>query len=272
MEHLNARRKFMRIVAYEECRLVKRSRGSMPVILTSSHGGERKPPEVDERKEDATPPGCQFNSNRDLETALITQSVAQEILDLTGLSPYVVIADYHRKYIDANRPESCAFTDPGALPFYVEYHDRIASFVDEIRRQNSNRGFLFDIHGFVQRASDPIDIHLGTDNGGSLLPGFDRASLFLQHGLAGLLVSARHVNPGGPELPPFQFRVFPPDAETPENRSVDGGFTVQQYGAFISSIQIEIADAIRRDAEKRRFLISDLAVSIINFVRRHAPF
>jgi hypothetical protein len=53
---------------------------------------------------------------------------------------------------------------------------------------------------------------------------------------------------------------------------VDGGFTVQKYGAFISSIQLEIADAIRLDEEKRPLLISDLAVSIINFARRHAPF
>jgi hypothetical protein len=262
----------MRIVKYEECRLVKRHRGSMPVILTCSHGGEQKPPGLDSRKPEDTPPGCQFELDGDLQTALITESVAQQILDLTGFTPYVVIAEYRRRFIDANRIEKCAFTNPAALPFYVEYHDRIRSYVDEIRRQNSNRGFLFDVHGFRQNQSDPVDIHLGTDNGGSLLPGFDRASLFLQHGLAGLLASARHVNPEGPGLPPFQYRVFPTDAETPENRSVDGGFTVQEYGAIISSIQIEIADAIRLDEEKRPLLISDLAVSIINFVRRHAPF
>lgn len=262
----------MRVVTYEECHLVKRHRGSMPVILTCPHGGTKNPPGLAPRKPEDTPPNCQFELNGDRETALITQSVAQQILDLTGLTPYVVIAEYRRRFIDANRKEKCAFTNQAARPFYDEYHNRIRSYVDEIRRQNSNRGFLFDIHGFVQIESDPIDIHLGTDNGGSLLPGFDRASLFLQHGLAGLLISARQVNPGGPELPPFQYRVFPPDAKTPENKSVDGGFTVQKYGAFISSIQIEIADAIRLDEEKRPLLISDLAVSIINFVRRHALF
>lgn len=262
----------MRIVTYEECRLVKRHRGSMPVILTCPHGGTQNPPGIKLRNRDDTPPDCQFELDGDLQTALITQSVAQQILDLTGLTPYVVIAEYRRRFIDANRAEKCAFTDLNAQPFYAEYHNRIASYVDEIRRQNSNRGFLFDIHGFVQIESNPIDIHLGTDDGGSLLPGFDRASLFLQHGLAGLLISARQVNPGGPELPPFQYRVFPPDADTPENGSVDGGFTVQQYGAFISSIQLEIANAIRLDEEKRSLLIGDLAVSIINFVRRHAPF
>src|SRR5262245_6398972 len=240
MERLNARRKFMRIVTYEECHLVKRHRGSMPVILTCPHGGEKKPPGIDARKPEDTPPNCQFELDEDRETALITESVAQQILDLTGLTPYVVIAEYRRRFIDANRKELCAFTNPAARPFYVEYHNRITSFIDEISRQNAHQGFLFDIHGFRQIQSDPLDIHLGTDNGGSLLPGFDRASLFQQHRLAGLLIAARHVNPGGPELPPFQYRVFPPDADTLENRSVDGGFTIQQYGAFISSIQLEI--------------------------------
>jgi hypothetical protein len=42
----------------------------------------------------------------------------------SGLSPV---------YIDANRKERCAFTDPDARPFYAEYHDRITSYVDEIR-------------------------------------------------------------------------------------------------------------------------------------------
>ena len=262
----------MQIVTYEESHLVKRHRGSMPVILTCPHGGEQDIPGIDPRKPEDTPPDCQFELDGDRETALITESVTQQILDLIGLSPYVVIAQYRRRFIDANRKEKCAFTNPAVRPLYVEYHDRIRCYVDEIRRQNSNRGFLFDIHGFRQRQRDPVDIHLGTDNGQSLLPGFDRASIFMQHGLAGQLIAARHVNPSGPELPPFQYRVFPPDAKTQENRSVDGGFTVQEYGAFISSIQIELADAIRLDEGKRPLLISDLAVAIINFVRRHAPF
>ena len=262
----------MQIVTYEECHLVKRHRGAMPVILTCPHGGKKAPPGVEVRTEEETPTGCHFNLSRDAETDLITESVAQQILDLTGLSPYVVIAEFHRRYIDANRTERCAFTDPAAQPFYAEYHGRVTGYVDEIRRQNANLGFLFDIHGFRQIRSDPIDIHLGTDNGKSLLPGFDRASLFVQHGLAGLLISARHVNAGAPELPPFQYKVFPADAETPENRSFDGGFTVRHYGAFINSIQIEIANVIREDAERRQFLINDLAFAVVNFARRHAPF
>jgi len=42
-----------------------------------------------------------------------------------------------------------------------------------------NRGFLFDIRGKREIVEDQVDIYLGTDNGGSLLPGFARASIFM---------------------------------------------------------------------------------------------
>jgi hypothetical protein len=264
----------MQIVIYEEDRLVKRHPGTMPVILTCPHDGDQSPPGVQERTEEATPDGCQFTIKSDLQTAFITQSLAQKILDLTGLSPYVVIASFDRKFIDANRsrsPVNCAFTDPAAKPFYDEYHNRIAGFVNEIRVQNGNRGFLFDIHGKVEIPEDPADMYLGTDKGGSLLPGFDRASIFLQHGLQGLLKSVRRET-GPTPAPVFQYRLSPADAKAPENSSVDGGFTVRRYGVFINSIQIEIADTIRDSEQKRLFLVDDLAFAIINFVRRHAPF
>lgn len=265
----------MQTVTYEEDRLVKRHRGTMPVILTCPHDGTEKPPDVDERKEENTPDGCgQFTTKSDLQTAFITQSVAQKILDLTCLSPYVVMASFDRKFIDANRPRSpknCAFTDPDAKPFYDEYHNQIADFVKEIREQNANQGFLFDIHGKVEIPDDPADIYLGTDNGGSLLPGFDRASIFMQQGLQGLLKSARRETGPAP-APVFQYRLSPANANAKENSSVDGGFTVRRYGVFINSIQIEIADTIRDFEQKRLFLIEDLGFAIINFVRRHAPF
>jgi hypothetical protein len=262
----------MRIVAYEEDRLVRRHQGTMPVILTCPHDGDQTPPGVDERTEETTPPNCQFQPLGDLQTSVITQSVAQKILDLTGLSPYVVIARFRRRFIDANRqscPVNCAFTDPDAQPFYDEYHDQIAAYVHQVLQQNDNRGFLFDIHGTRVIPAEPADLYLGTDNGGSLLPGFDRASIFMQHGLQGLLKSVRHQT--GP-APVFQYRVLPADAKAQETRSLDGGFTVRRYGVRINSIQLEIADTIRLDDQKRLLFFEDLAFAIINFTRRHAAF
>jgi len=242
----------------------------MPVILTCPHDGSESPPKVNERTSAETPAGCNFNSGRDTETSAITEAVAQKILDVSGLSPYVVIARFHRKFIDANRKESCAFIDPDAQPFYNEYHNRISGYIAQILSQNQNRGFLFDIHGTAVIDDDPADIYLGTANGSTLLPSFDRGNLFMQHGLHGLLKWARHQTGIGGLGPVFQYRVSPENETTTETGEVNGGFTVRKYGDVINSIQVELASTVRNDGEKRSFAIEDLAFAIINFARRYA--
>lgn len=262
----------MQIITYAERRLVKRHRGTMPVILTSPHDGSESPPNVRERTSAATPRGCNFTIGRDTGAAEITEAVAQKILDVTGVSPYVVIARFHRKFIDANRSATCAFIDADAQPFYNEYHDRIAGYVNQILSQNRNRGFLFDIHGTGIINDDPADIYLGTANGSTLLPGFDRSRLFMQHGLHGLLKWARHQTGLGGLGPIFQYRVSPENDTIAETSVVNGGFTVRNYGNSINSIQVELASTVRDNGEKQAFVVEDLAFAIINFVRRHAPF
>ncbi len=262
----------MQIVTYDERLLVQQHRGTLPVILTAPHGGSARPEQVSVRKEAETPGGCDFQASRDNETASMTEAVAQQILDLTGLSPYVVIAQFHRKYIDANRSEACAFTDPDARPFYLEYHARVAEAVTEVLRQNQGRGFLFDLHGTQVIAGDPADLYLGTANGASLPPGFDRRSLFLQHGLHGLFRAARHPTGAGGQGPIFSYRVSPADDSVPETSAVSGGFTIRQYGATINCIQVEVANTVRDDPDLRGFFVADLASAIVNFVRRYAPF
>jgi hypothetical protein len=262
----------MQIVTYAERRLVKRHRGTMPVILTCPHDGSESPQNVRERTSRATPSGCNFKTGRDTETAMITEAVAQKILDVSGLSPYVVIAKFHRKFIDANRSSNCAFTDPDGRRFYDEYHNRISGYIRQIRVQNGNHGFLLDIHGTGVISDDPADIYLGTANGASLLPDFDRDTLFHQHGLHGLFKSVRHQTGFGGLGPTFSYRLSPVNAAATETSEVNGGFTVRNYAASVNCIQIEITNTIRNDGEKRSFLIEDLAFAIINFTRRHAPF
>jgi hypothetical protein len=262
----------MQIMTYDERLLVQQHRGTLPVILTAPHGGSARPAQVSLRKEAETPAGCDFETNRDNETALITEAVAQKILDLTGLSPYVVIAQFHRRYIDANRSAACAFTDQDALPFYGAYHARVVEYVTEVLRQNQGHGFLFDIHGTQVIAGDPADIYIGTANGASLPAGFDRRNLFMQHGPHGLFRAVRHPTGTDGQGPVVSYRVSPVDESVPETSAVSGGFTIRQYGATINCIQVEIANTVRDDPELRGFFVADLAAVIVNFVRRYAPF
>lgn len=260
------------LVTYTENDLVKRHRGTMPVILTCPHDGTETPANVDERTRRDTPSDCLFEADRDTQASVITEGVAQKILEVTGLSPYVVIARFHRKFIDVNREPRCAFIDADAQLFYAEYHSRIAESVNELLSQNETRGFLFDIHGTRRIASDPADIYLGTGNGSTLLPGFDRSRIFMQHGLHGLLKSSAHPTGSGGSGPIFSYGVSPENETKAETSEVSGGFTVKKYGAVINSIQIELANTIRSNAEKRAFIIEDLAFAIVNFARRYSPF
>ena len=263
----------MRIVFYQRGDLVKSHQGTMPIILTCPHGGTLAPPEVAERTSAATPTTCtginRYVTSGDALTAEITEAVAQKILDVTGLSPYVVIAQFDRLYIDANRPAECAFTDPAAASFYDEYHDRIATDVTEILRLNQNRGFLFDIHGTWR---DVADLYLGTANGSTLVNGVTRDDLLARHGLRGLLRDSRHLV-DGPAIFAPAYNVSP-NPRNDDFGPVNGGYTVRHYSSTMSinSIQIEIRDEIRNDDVRREFVQEDLAFALINFVRRYAPF
>ena len=89
----------MQIISYSENLLVKRHRGTMPIILTAPHGGSESPPNVRERSQANTLSGCDLKIKSDSKTDIITEGVAQKMLELTGLSPYVVLARFHRSQV-----------------------------------------------------------------------------------------------------------------------------------------------------------------------------
>jgi hypothetical protein len=121
--------------------MVSRHAGTLPVLLTSAHGApvSAKPPGVSQRT--GSSPGCPpAKLAGDGFTRQITTAVAQLLLETLGEAPYVVIAEYHRKFIDANRSGKCAFNASearAARPLYAEYHQTIRTFIDEIQAEKS---------------------------------------------------------------------------------------------------------------------------------------
>lgn len=244
-------------------RLVSRHRGTLPVLISCPHGGSAQPDGVPERDGYKTPSGCNFEKKGDTDTNKVALGVAQRLVDLFGEAPYVVIADYHRKYIDANRSRACAFETAAAAPFYDEYHATLRAFVDEIRSENggdnSGVGLLFDIHGTSGIASDPADVYLGTDNGASVarLLAADPRALFRRRSLRGFLEAAGRV-------------VSPHALGEPEVPELDGGFTVRNYGSGqadgIDAIQLEIINPLRTDPEQRARFVDELAFAFGRWV------
>ncbi|HSA82624.1 MAG TPA: N-formylglutamate amidohydrolase [Geminicoccaceae bacterium] len=242
----------MRQIEYSKTRLVSRHPGTLPVLLTCPHDGNEAPAGVPERT-GPTPECSDFEPNRDLRTRAITTGVAQRLLDLTGEAPSVVIAEYHRRYIDANRSAACAFEHSAqpsdAQQFYDEYHNTIRQFIDQIRAENGGLGLLFDIHGTAGIEQSPADLYLGTVNGKTVtrLLRADPRAMQRPRSLRGFLEAAGYVVV----------------AEMP---ALIGGYTVRRYGSSnpdgLDAIQIEIDAPLRRRAPQREALIEHLAQAI----------
>jgi N-formylglutamate amidohydrolase len=249
----------MRQITYTENLLVSRSQGAIPVILTCPHGGDKQPPGVpNPRTGVGLPSDCRFEPNTDRFTRTITRGLVQLLFDVFGEAPYVVIANFDRAFIDANRREDCAFEDRDARQFYEEYHNTVRNFVDEIRADNGGLGLLFDIHGTTQIDHDPADVYLGTLNGKAIssLLSRDSRAMARKRSLPGLLREAGYVV----------------SAKIPE--TLQGDFTLEAYGSSnadgVDAIQIEIESNLRTNTSNRDAFIEDLAYAIINLISRYA--
>ncbi|MFZ1217757.1 MAG: N-formylglutamate amidohydrolase [Chthoniobacterales bacterium] len=264
-----------RIVSYTTEKFVRRHRGTLPILLTCPHDGGDAPPGVTLRTQANTPDDCtgenSFKNGRDVGTNDITRKIARRMYQVFGESPYVVTAEFSRNYIDANRPSddrdsNCAFVDGGAREFYAAYHYWVDKYVSHILTNNRNgTGFLFDIHGTQLAAAD---IYVGTSDGATLQPSFDRDDLFKRRGLVGLLMANKHTI--GTSGDGFSFTVSPASSTISEIGEVSGGFTVRHYGGTINAIQLEVAREVRDNNDKKDILIEELAYTLVNFVRQHA--
>jgi N-formylglutamate amidohydrolase len=243
-------------ISYSRAKFVSSHPGTLPVILTCPHDGNENPG-VPERTGSAS--GCPpFTKRRDLHTRQITEGVAQLVLDLFGEAPYVVIAEFHRRYIDANRSPDCAYEDPKAKQYYDEYHATIRNFVSEIRAENGGLGLFFDIHG---TDNEPDTIFLGTGDGSTIarLLQVDPQAMWRRRSLRGFLEAASYkVSPQKPGIP----------------ETLPGGFTVRTYGSSnsdgLDAIQIEIGSRLRKDGLEREVLTEVLAYATNSLVARYA--
>ena len=160
---------------------------------------------------------------------------------------------------DANRSEAEAFEDAGARPVYLAYHRQIREFVDAVRQKYPSGALLLDIHG---QATDADTVFRGTQNGRTV------ESLLGKHGLTALSGDKSVLgvlrSRGRTDLP----------ADTPlnnprENRSYNGGFTVQTYGSDhrdgIDAIQLELGMNLRRTPG----FVDDLAEAIAAYYRAY---
>jgi len=218
--------------------------GTLPIILTVPHGGRQAIPGIEERNTEGKPrgKGARFVKSRDANTDILAQRIADEIKQITGRTPYVVMAKFERKYIDANRSPEIALENPRARPYYDFYHNAIRRFIDEIRSKYP-AGLLIDVHG---QSFVPDVVMRGTHNGRSVTNLVRRGGFRAVTGPNGIFG----------QLEANGFKVFPsnylPTRGTFENAGLNGGYTVAIYGSDnpngIDAMQMEFGSKYRQKA------------------------
>lgn len=232
--------------------------GGLPIILTAPHGGRAAIPGVPERKgEGAT----RFNPRADSNTDILTEQLADALQQKLGHRPYVVIARFHRKYLDANRRPEDALESTEARATYDAYHAAVAAACREVTAR-WGRGILLDIHGQAVR---PGEVLRGTQNGKTvarLLKQFGPEAVHGENSLFGQLFGKG-------------FAVFPAvGSSDPEDPRYPGGYIVEKYGSgsggTIDAIQLELGSTYR-DSKVVADSAGKLASAITAFAKSYLP-
>jgi N-formylglutamate amidohydrolase len=225
------------------------------VILAAPHGGREAIPCITPRQGVGV---RQFTIARDSNTAELAESVAVKLRQRFGAAPFLVIARFERKFVDANRDPAGAYETPQARPYYESYHRAISQSAETIR-QKWGSGLLLDIHAQGVQAES---IFRGTDNGRSvsqLQERFGSAALSGPRSLLGHLAS-------------IGYKILPDPTSQDRETRYTGGYTTRTYGSHqgtkIDAIQLEIGSNLRAKANLER-TATDLAHAIEVFARAY---
>ncbi|QKJ21521.1 hypothetical protein [Poseidonibacter lekithochrous] len=118
---------------------VKYIQGSLPIIISSCHGGNYSPKDI---------PNRDFGVfDMDDYTQQLTQEILEEFFARTNQFPHAVIMNLSRKKVDANRSiEEATTNDKKAISSYKSFHDFIKESKNQIEK-NFSKGLYIDIHG-----------------------------------------------------------------------------------------------------------------------------
>jgi N-formylglutamate amidohydrolase len=231
--------------------------GMLPLIIAAPHGGRTAVLGVPVRRGVGV---AQFTIERDGNTAEIAEIVAGKIYARLGAKPFLVVAQFERRFVDANRPENGAYEAAAAKPYYDAYHGALESAVSQVRARWGG-GLLLDIHG---QSAERDAIFRGTDNGRSV------TAMREKHGGEALT---------GPEsilgqLAAKGYRILPDVAGNEREWRYTGGYTTRTYGSHrgtqIDAMQLELGADLRARKNLER-TAGDLAEAIVIFARAFLP-
>lgn len=231
--------------------------GMLPIILSAPHGGRQSIPGVPLRSGAGV---VQFATGRDNNTDELAETIAQRLEQKLNAKPFLIVARFERKYLDANRPSESAYESAEAKPYYDSYHGALREAHDRVSGE-WGRGLLLDIHGQGAQAEA---IYRGTGNGKTV------ASLTRRFGTEAI-TGPRSIFS---QLERLGYKVLPSTTGSHEEQRYVGGYIVQTYGSHrglgVDAIQLEIGTNLRARASLEQ-TATDLAEAIAVFAREYLP-
>jgi N-formylglutamate amidohydrolase len=229
----------------------------LPIILSAPHGGRLSIPGVPIRRGTGV---IQFVTGRDNNTDELAEAVALKLEKSFNAKPFLIVARFERKYLDANRPTERAYESSEAKPYYDAYHGALRQAREQVRK-DWGRGLLLDIHG---QGTHPEAIYRGTGNGETVV------ALTRRFG-ANAVIGSKSIFS---QLESMGYQVLPSTKESHREQRYVGGYTVQTYGSHqgggIDAIQLEIGMRLRERPNLER-TATDLAAAIAVFAQEYLP-
>ncbi len=236
-------------LATAEERLILVERGALPVLITAPHGGTTLIPGVPVRE---TRDGDRVNLRRDELTNELAIATADELEKLVGKRPSLIVAEFSRQSLDANRPETSAYQHEAASSFYRDYHTAVNAAVQDIR-DRWQHGLLLDMHAQWLR---PQMMMRGTRDGQTV------QGLIERRGWEGLLGAESLFG----SLGEAGVSLFPPTGESEGQWTHAGSYTVTTYARNgIDGLQLEIGSDLCDSPQD----VEHLAGLIAKGIERH---
>ncbi len=235
--------------------------GTLAIVLTAPHGGTKPVPGATTRQGGGGG-GERFVTVRDANTSELAEKIADALERELGARPAVVIARFHRSYIDANRRPEDAYEGDITKPHYEAFHAEAQQAVDAAVKRWGH-ALLIDVHG---QAAEPDAIFRGTLNGRSVTSLRERFGDDAVIGPDSLFAQFKSLG----------YRIIPEsaDGKLGEETRYNGGYITQTYGShaqpLCDAIQIEVGSNFRKEAVLDK-TADDIAKSIAHFARKYLP-
>lgn len=232
--------------------------GTLPIVLSAPHGGMEPIPGIPVR---AGKNVERFVVVRDGNVDKIALQTAKQLEKTLGGRPYLVVARFERKYVDANRAPAAAYEHETAKLHYDAYHRAIQDALVAIKR-DWGRGLVVDIHG---QSKTPDGIYRGTVDGESvkqLVAERGRAAVTGEKSLFGMFGK-------------LGYKVLPGNNDRDQvERFFNGGHITRSYGSDhvpdIDAIQVEFGDNFRKASQVEK-TSADLAEALSVFAKEYLP-